>query len=419
MTTQRILSLDGGGTWALVQVAALTSIYGSQTTGREVLRDFDLVVANSGGALVVAALFEDFTLERIGELFNDSVMLGRLFDAKSVRGMRGWLHWFPRYQTRAKLGMLEEFCPSAAKTKMSEVCSSLGGRTNLLLVSFDYDTQRAVFTRSNAGSLSQAFLLDVPHQLARELSVADAVHGSSTPPVRFFDQPALTGSPRSRRLWDGALGGYNNPVVAGICELLAHPEVRPEAIEVLSIGTGQVRLFSHRTAELLRSRDPACRIPAAAIATGGDPLRAPYFKRTMRDLEKLAMTILDDPPDAATYVAFMLLGHKPPCDAELPDLRLVRMNPVLCPIREGDHWSLPTSFADPKQVARLAELDLDAHEPGDVELIAAFTRAWLYAKHAGELPNQGIRQQWDSSLDFGDPTFEAAKRRWQALRAAS
>ena len=80
---------------------------------------------------------------------------------------------------------------------------------------------------------------------------------------------------------------------------------------------------------------------------------------------------------------------------------------------------MPTGFAEPKHVARLAELDLDAHEPADVELIAAFARAWLYAKHASELPNQGIRQQWDSSLDFGDPTFAAAKRRWQALGAAS
>lgn len=417
--TKRILSLDGGGTWALVQVAALTSLYGSQTTGREVLREFDLVVANSGGSLVVAALFEDLTLGRIGELFNDSVMLSRLFDDKSGHTMRGWIHWFPRYQTRAKLKMLHEFLPTVASTKMSDVCTSLGGRTHLLLTSFDYDTRRAVFCRSNANSLSASFLTDTPHQLGRELSVADAVHGSSTPPVRFFDQPAQTSSERSRRLWDGALGGYNNPVVAGICELLADPEVRAEAIEVLSIGTGQVRLFSHRTAELLRARHPDSTIPAAAIAAGGDPMLNRFFKRSMDDLEKLATVILADPPDAATYVAFMLLGHKPCADPEVSGLRLVRMNPVLCPIRGDQHWSLPTGFAEAKKIARLAELDLDAHAQDDIDLIAEFARAWVYAKHAHDLPNQGIRQHWDSSLDFGDSTFGAAKRRWQALSAGS
>jgi hypothetical protein len=416
---KRILSLDGGGTWALVQVAALTSLYGPQATGREVLREFDLVVANSGGALVVAALFEDLTLGRIGELFNDSTMLGRLFDARGGKGFSEWLKWLPRYRTQAKLEMLHEYLPKTAATKLDDVCTILGGRTHLLLTSFDYDNRRAVFSRSNAESLSASFLHDAPHQLARELSVADAVHGSSTPPVQFFDQPALTTSQRSRRLWDGALGGYNNPVLAGICELLAQPDVRPETIEVLSIGTGQVRLLSHRTVELLRARNPDIRIPEAAIVPGGDPLRARFLKRSMDDLEKLARVILADPPDAATYVAFLLLGHKPPRAAEVPELRLVRMNPVLCPIRSGDDWTLPSGFADAKAIARLGELDLDAHQPDDIGLIARLARAWIAADTADQLPNQGIRQHWDSSLDFGDPTFAAAKQRWRALTAAT
>lgn len=412
--TKRLLSLDGGGTWALVQVEALIALYGAEATGREVLRDFDLVVANSGGALVVAALFEDLPLADIRVLFNDSIQLGRLFSGKPGKGLRARFKWLPRYATPTKLEMLRESLPVAATTTMSEVSAVLGGRTHLLLISFDYDTQRAVFARSNDESQSSS-----PHQLTRELTLVDAVHGSSTPPVHYFDRPAATASQRSRRLWDGALGGYNNPVVAGICELLAQPDVEPEAIEVLSIGTGQVRQFSHRTAELLRARHPDSVIPPAAIMGGGDPLHSWLPRRMMKDLEKLSMAILDDPPDAATYVAFMLLGHKPSRDPELPELRLVRMNPLLCPVRDGEHWTLPTGFADPKSFARLAELDLDAHRARDVGLIASFARAWIAAQVASELPNQGVRQNWDSSLELGDPTFAAAKRRWQALRPRS
>ena len=53
----RILSLDGGGTWALIQARALEKIYGESTRGHEVLRKFDYVVANSGGSIVAGALY--------------------------------------------------------------------------------------------------------------------------------------------------------------------------------------------------------------------------------------------------------------------------------------------------------------------------------------------------------------------------
>jgi uncharacterized protein len=51
----RILSLDGGGTWALIQVKALIALYpgGAATPGLTVLNDFDLVAANSGGSIVL------------------------------------------------------------------------------------------------------------------------------------------------------------------------------------------------------------------------------------------------------------------------------------------------------------------------------------------------------------------------------
>ena len=44
----RILSLNGGGAWALIQVKVLMDLYGPTTCGRQVLADFDIVAANSG-----------------------------------------------------------------------------------------------------------------------------------------------------------------------------------------------------------------------------------------------------------------------------------------------------------------------------------------------------------------------------------
>ena len=38
----RILSMDGGGSWALIEVRALIELYSESTTGHEVLADFDM-----------------------------------------------------------------------------------------------------------------------------------------------------------------------------------------------------------------------------------------------------------------------------------------------------------------------------------------------------------------------------------------
>src|SRR5271165_1536157 len=69
MAKFRILSLDGGGPWALIQVRALQELYGKATTGHEVLRDFDLVAANSGGSFTLGGLIENFTLQDLPSIF--------------------------------------------------------------------------------------------------------------------------------------------------------------------------------------------------------------------------------------------------------------------------------------------------------------------------------------------------------------
>ncbi len=59
MSPYRILSLDGGGSWSLIQIRALQEIYGDNIKGRDLLAKFDLVAANSAGSIVAATLIED------------------------------------------------------------------------------------------------------------------------------------------------------------------------------------------------------------------------------------------------------------------------------------------------------------------------------------------------------------------------
>ena len=74
-----ILSLDGGGTWALLQVRALQAIYGETTKGHDVLKNFDLVAANSGGSITAAGLFANLPLDKVMSLFADSKTLKQIF----------------------------------------------------------------------------------------------------------------------------------------------------------------------------------------------------------------------------------------------------------------------------------------------------------------------------------------------------
>ena len=79
--TYRILSLDGGGIWALIQVKALMALpgYDENTSGHTVLNDFDLVAANSGGSIVLGALIENLTLRQILALFESESQRKKIF----------------------------------------------------------------------------------------------------------------------------------------------------------------------------------------------------------------------------------------------------------------------------------------------------------------------------------------------------
>src|SRR3989475_563650 len=239
----RILSLDGGGTWALIQARALRQIYGD-LRGRDVLAQFDLVAANSGGAIVAAALACDFTLSEIDALLGDESARDEIFVTLPswARIPSAVLDLGPKYRASAKLDGLKDRLAPTGDTPLDRLAQAIqrpGGPKppDYCIVAFDSDTLRAVFFRSNVESNARS------GPVGPSPTLAEAVHASSNAPVNSFDAPATFDTPAylGRRFWDGALAGMNNPLLAAVVEARAN-DVRAEDIIALSIGTGSVIL---------------------------------------------------------------------------------------------------------------------------------------------------------------------------------
>ncbi len=352
----RILSLDGGGTWALIQVLALIKIYDENTKGHRVLADFDMAAANSGGAIVLGALLEDLTLGQIRDyflhirqrqsLFHDG---GTLFDKALNEFGIG-----PKYATEPKLAGLKRLMPNMGDKKLAELKQEFNnrqrGELRLLIIGFDYDHNRAVFFRSYETG-SDAWGTSAH---AGEVTLAEAIHASSTAPVNYFDSPAKLDSTPGR-YWDGGITGQNNPVLAAVVEAV-QTKLDPKTIAALSIGTGTVCLPDAKNPDnpkVYEMRPEAQNIP--------------------NDLKKLAKSILDDPPDAASFIAHVITYAQPNGESLS---RIVRMSPMISPQGKPNNWKLPQGITG-AQFQALIDTPMDAMSDGDVGLIRVLAEAWL------------------------------------------
>jgi patatin-like phospholipase/acyl hydrolase len=231
----RILSLDGGGSWALIEAAALGDIYGLETPGREILKHFHLAIANSGGSLILAGLILDLSPSAILDLlFNEQVRKGifvkKFFNAYILDIICEKLS-FRKYKTAQKyMGLAEAFNDPRIDLPLADIKTQLAVETDIVITAFDYDRERAKFFRSRSDSKTGPS--------AKEVTLRQAIHASSTAPVKFFDDPADVKDGEPRRFWDGGVGGFNNPVMAGVIETLANYPERRDDIRVLSLGTG-------------------------------------------------------------------------------------------------------------------------------------------------------------------------------------
>ncbi|HEY5289113.1 MAG TPA: patatin-like phospholipase family protein [Caulobacteraceae bacterium] len=389
--TFRILSLDGGGTWALIEAMALGDLYPGET-GHQILSHFDLATANSGGSIVLGGLMLDFTPAQIADFFLDEAKRKSIFFKKPFLEEELALHLpiFPRYVTAQKRNGLGAVFGASGGRQLTDWPATpgwpkgpAGEAVRILIVAFDYDRVREVFLRSYAVGGTGA--------TAEGIALVDAVHASTNAPIAFFDAPAMV-SPK--RYWDGAMGGYNNPLMAAVVDAIALG-ADPAAITALTMGTGTVRLLP-----------PDLAHPSTPVE-----LVAPVAGRGMvTDLAKAAGCITDDPPDAATYTAHIVLRNDPGVVG-----RVVRLSPVVQPVKDpatgawGYPPGLPAALFGP-----LTKLGMDAVEAADVALIQKLAQGWI----ANKAPNQPLRMADDLSCALGHPTYGAAKAHWAKLPAS-
>jgi hypothetical protein len=386
MDDYKILSLDGGGSWALIQAQTLLRLYGD-ISGRDILKKFDLVAATSGGSLVAGALAAGMKPTEVFDLFDREEYRRKVFVDKTFAFLTRLLGIGPRYVSAKKLAGLHDILDSGSKcsvkgsTPLNRLKLDDTKFPHFLITSFDYDRQRAVFFRSNEKSRASS---DPGNY--KPAWLAEALHASSNAPVNYFDEPAQFNNPdfKNKRFWDGGTAGLNNPVLAGVMEAIAN-KAKPENIKVLSIGTGSV---------LLPLEDDFVHPPLAISRDSTGTLTA---------IKKLAKTIVDDPPDAASYNVFRILHDD--ADENQTDIRVVRFNPLIQPIRNASgQWRLPNTL-DEEEFSSLVEMDMDAVEQDEVELIKQFCELWI----KGEVNNQPIQSHDNLSCKIGQHTFDAAK----------
>jgi len=216
----------------------------------------------------------------------------------------------------------------------------------------------------------------------------EVLHASVTSPINNANALATISN---TTFCDGAAAGFYNPVVAAVTEAFANGIDRSR-IEVLSIGTG--------TLERPRSEDPQPK---------GKSKRK-YEQEEL--LQRIRSAAFNDPPDAATYIAHVMLEQGLPAPGSPPPIvngKIVRMSPAL-------------SMATPSEksgatggLALLLETDKGDFEQQNVEAVLKLGEAWLSDKVA----NQAIRANRDFRCEVGHDKASAAIARWQALTGAA
>ncbi len=399
MAPFRVLSLDGGGSWALIQVKALIALYGGNATGHQVLSHFDLVAANSGGSIVLGCMVEDFTLQQILDFFKNEAERKAIFSRTDVfmdLVLNELVGIGPKYSTERKLPALQRVLAKRGNLPLSQAVSDVlrpdaQESIHALIVAFDYDRNRAAFFRSKpvtgpswgCGSMA-------------EITLSEAIHASTNAPVNYFDMPAAFPG-RPSRYWDGAITGCNNPVLSAVTEAIGLQQ-DPQNIVALSLGTGSVCL------PWPQPGDPPSLYTQAVSQTG---LRS--------DLQKLASSVLDDPPDAASFIAHVMTGGDAGLDPAVTRSRIVRMSPLVAPQRShagaNDPWCPPGGMTD-AQFRYILNLDMDAVEPDQIAAIAAFADLWL----KDEAWNQPIRMDGKKfTCELGHDTFSTAAGAWMRI----
>jgi predicted acylesterase/phospholipase RssA len=414
--TYRVLSLDGGGSWALIQVKCLRKLFAEtfnnpDPSGHEVLAQFDLVSANSGGSLVAAAMAENMKLSEIEKIFEDKALRNKVFSKLSffekslLASVARIFKIGAKYATKRKHTALKEILPGIAKVDMTDIPAYVAInneiKTQFLIIGYDYYRNRAELFRSDCDSMASTSAIErrINNQYVQAetttdcmVTLVDAIHASSTAPVNYFNEPAtFIVNNKPKYYWDGGVTGNNNPVLVAVTEAICNKaQYQIENVQVLSIGTGTVSQLQYDEDIPVKYEELKARQEAPGL---------------IRDIQKLSKSILNDPPDTAAFVAYMILNP----DMPAKPVDFIRMNPALRPMLAGNatskYWDLPAGITEAEYL-KLHTMDMDAVEDEEVALIGKLCDNWL---NGSGVPNQSIRNNSSLNCLIGHADFEAAK----------
>jgi len=338
----------------------------------------------------------------------------------------------PKYSTREKLIGLVNLLESEdqlhkrgkinqpiVKMYLDEIPAIIGENHNkqsvqLVIVGYDYFRRRVNFFRSRTQSAATKFSPEF-----FRVTLGHAIHASSNAPVNYFDDPAtitLSASSgndtRSTWFWDGGVSGFNNPVLAGLIEAMTN-RVRPSDCKVLTIGTGTgARAI---ITDYGSSTDPILKEIYNANLNNKLVITSHNFS-FLRDVEELATSILADPPDSDTYIAYSIL--RPELD---PLGNIVRINPTMKPelhATSKKYKCPPVYDTDPtsrENFQTLLDMDMDAVEQSQVNLIKDLCDKFIvHDATQPRLPNQLIRGDLTTTY-LGQPYYKEARERWRDI----
>lgn len=414
----------------MIQSRVLMDIYGD-IRGHELLRKFDMVIANSGGSLVMAALCQDMKLSEVTNVFMDKSLRKKVFSVlsfweklklKNIASLTNILG--PKYSTERKLKGLTEVLKQKdhlfqsgklsrpiIETPMHEIPAIIQKESlQLLIVGFDYFKERASFFRSNTTSKTDQY------SQYYQVTLAHAIHASSNAPVNYFDEPAYVNSKlldgndsRNTLYWDGAVSGFNNPVLAGVIEATTNVDLNKLNCCILSLGTatgGRANIADYASSSDSHLTD---------IYNKNKKNKLAYTKTSsnfFQDIKKMSTSILGDPPDSASFIAYCIL------DPLLTNkANLIRINPCIKPeLNTEKVYDIPGVYKAEQngfdKFLKLIDMDMDAVEDEEAALISQLCDKFIVnSEESLCLPNQLIRGHIKGP-HLGQGTYREAKQRW-------
>jgi len=396
-----ILSLDGGGSWAIIQLLTLKDRYGN-VSGHEILKKFDLVIANSGGSIVLAALAENWTLEKALTLFNDKTIRESIFSKNTftdsffpvdyLRLFR--LPFGPKYSSKRKKDSFETLFKEVNKRQMSELPVFIKKESlKIVICTYDALNNRAKFFKSYG----------VDSDDYDSVRLTQAIHGSSNAPVQYFDFPARFKAKKSDvfyELWDGALGGFNNPVLAGIIEAYKLG-VKLEDIRMVSIGTGNKLMSIKDKNNFWKWKQVAIKKRRKKLNLKSLKPQAKFFKETVLNQAK---TILYQPPDTANYIAMMFL--KTVSDKAINE-QIVRLSPLI-------HSDSNTPKEVEVLIIKLYALDMDITNEEEIQCLLDCFSKWKEGKIMNQPLEFKIKRNNDVVFINGNKDYKNGVEKWKS-----